>query len=183
MQQEYMNGPNQDLLTNSQNGLQAGPQSQQDQLPTGVFTSSGLPTYVILQPTDEGLFLRKYDQFSPTGSIQQPDDALFPQHPQQQWLSQYPHARQRTIQTPKELFTPPTQSEHQSDRQNLVQGVFPIEHVQSQVIARPSQSQGNVYQDSQRQNDINQLGNGYPDQPSQIETDERSSQSQSAFTK
>jgi len=40
-----------------------------------------------------------------------------------------------------------------------------------------SQSQGNIHQVSQLQNN-SQLGNGFPDQPSQMETDERSLQSQ-----
>src|SRR6185437_13539196 len=41
-----------------------------------------------------------------------------------------------------------------------------------------SQSQGDIHQVSQPQNNFNQLGNGFPDKPSQIETDERSLQSQ-----
>ena len=41
-----------------------------------------------------------------------------------------------------------------------------------------SQSQGNIHQIPQPQDNFNQLGNGFSDQPSQMETDERSLQSQ-----
>ena len=41
-----------------------------------------------------------------------------------------------------------------------------------------SQSQGNIHQVPQPQNNFNQFGNGFPGQPSQMETDERSLQSQ-----
>ncbi|CAG8643643.1 3066_t:CDS:2, partial [Paraglomus brasilianum] len=67
-------------------------------------------------------------------------------------------------------------------------GIFPIEqseseYVQSQVYpptGNPSmsQSQGDIHQVSQPQNNLNQLENGFPDKPSQLETDERSLQSQ-----
>src|SRR6185312_14652527 len=48
----------------------------------------------------------------------------------------------------------------------------------TEITPRPSQSQGNLYQGSQLQNNFSQSGNGFPDQPSQMETDERSLQSQ-----
>ncbi|CAG8651391.1 8712_t:CDS:2, partial [Paraglomus brasilianum] len=189
-------------LANSQNELQAGPQFRQDQsplslsqLPTDVFTFGGLPTYSISQLTNEqqtpvyidGSNLSMHEQ-PVTGSIQQQNDTLSTllthrQQRQQRWLSQYPYSRQREIQTPNELFTP-MQSEHQLDRHGIVQSSH-LDYIQSQVyppteiIPRPSQSQGNIGQGSQLQNDINQLGNGSSaDQSSQMETDEQSSQSQ-----
>ncbi|CAG8632565.1 6168_t:CDS:2, partial [Paraglomus brasilianum] len=189
-------------LTNSQNELQAGPQFRQDQsslslsqLPTDVFTFGGLPTYSISQLTNEqqtpvyidGSNLAMHEQLV-TGSIQQQNDTLSTllthrQQRQQRWLSQYPYSRQREVQTPNELFTP-MQSEHQLDRHGGVFPIEPLEYVQSQVYPpteitpRPSQSQGNLYQGSQLQNNFSQSGNGFPDQPSQMETDERSLQSQ-----
>jgi len=49
----------------------------------------------------------------------------------------------------------------------------------TEIIPRPSQSQGSIGQGSQLQSDINQLENGSPaDQSSQMENDERSLQSQ-----
>ncbi|CAG8533612.1 10002_t:CDS:2 [Paraglomus brasilianum] len=148
MPQEYIEGSNQYLLyqdlTNSQNRLQAGPQSRQDQ---------------------SSLSLSQL----PIGSIQQQNGALFPQRNppthrqqrQQRWLSQYPYSRQLEVQTPK-------QSEHQLDRQNSVQdmvGVFPIElsdYAQLQVypteiIQRPSPTQASNQQVPQQS--VDQSGN------------------------
>ena len=156
MQLENIDGSNQYLLyqdfymTNSQNQLQAGPQSRQDQsslslsqLPTDVFTFGGLPTYSISQLTNEqqtpvyidGSNLAMHEQLV-TGSIQQQNDTLSTllthrQQRQQRWLSQYPYSTQREVQTPNELFTP-MQSEHQLDQHGIVQSSH-LDYIQSQV--------------------------------------------------
>ncbi|CAG8596982.1 5907_t:CDS:2 [Paraglomus brasilianum] len=193
MQQEYVDSSSLygDVLINSQQYYQLS--LNPSQLPTNVyvFTSGDLPTYPILQSTNEQQMAAYIDN-----SIQQQNDTLSTRqnlltHRQQRWLSQHPYSRQREVQTPNKFFTPPMQSEHQLDRQNSVQnmlGVFPIEqseseYVQSQVYpptGNPSmsQSQGDIHQVSQPQNNFHQLGNGFPDKPSQMETDERSLQSQ-----
>ncbi|CAG8592579.1 1072_t:CDS:2 [Paraglomus occultum] len=193
---EYVDydGSNQYLL------LQAGqiPQRYLPQLPTDVLTFGGLPTQLIGEPLlyIDNSNLTMYEQLG-TGSIQQEYDALSTpqnslthrQQRQQQWLSQYPYSRQREAQTPHELFTPTMQFEHQFDRQNSVQdmlGVVPIErsdYDQLQVYpgtSSPSISRSQGNQVPELQTDFNQLGNGFPDQPPQTETDEleRSSQSQ-----
>ncbi|CAG8660854.1 51_t:CDS:2, partial [Paraglomus brasilianum] len=164
MQQEYIDVSNQYLL-------QAGQLSQQyqsslnfSQLPT----FDGLPTYSILQLTNEQQMpayiddsnLAVHEQLI-TGSIQQQSDTLSTrqnqlthrQQRQQRWLPQYPYSRQHEVQTsnelltlPNGLFTLPMQSEHQLDRQNTVQGmhgVFPIEqseYFQPQVYPTGSPS-------------------------------------------
>src|SRR6185437_12264369 len=84
----------------------------------------------------------------PTGSIQQPSDALLPQQNlftlqqyqqyQQQWLSQFQYSGQHEEQRPNEVIMP-MQSDHELSQQNSVQdmlGVFsiePLEYAQSQV--------------------------------------------------
>ncbi|CAG8593418.1 6273_t:CDS:2 [Paraglomus brasilianum] len=171
------------LPTNSQNGLQAGPQSRQDQsslsplqLPTDMFTSGGLPTYSISQLTSEqqmltyigDSILSEYEQFDLTGSIQQPNGAPYPQQNlfmhqqqhQQQWLSQYQYSGQHEGQKPNEVIMPM----HELSRQNSIQdmlGVFPIEpsdYAQSQVY--PTEIIPRL-PPSQQQSNVDQLGNGW----------------------
>ncbi|CAG8533568.1 10000_t:CDS:2 [Paraglomus brasilianum] len=191
-QQEYVDGSNQSLLYQSQNELQAG------QLPLSSFNLSqlpntdvgGLPTYSISQLTNQQQVddsnMVVYEQLV-TGSIQQQNNTLSArqnllthrQQRQQQWLSQYPYSRQREVRTP---------NEYQLDRQNSVQDMFEVFPTEQsgyvQQVYPPtgnpsmSQSQGNIHQVSQLQNNFSQLGNGFPNQPSQMETDERSLQSQ-----
>ncbi|CAG8638917.1 11185_t:CDS:2, partial [Paraglomus brasilianum] len=205
MQQEYTDSSNQySLYQDFPNELQTGQLPQQYQSSLNL---SQLPASVLGPPSpyvmaDEPLpniddYLTVYEQLLP-GSIQQQNDTLSTrqnplthrQQRQQRWLLQHPYSRQREVQTSNKSFTP-MRPEHRLDRQNSVQsmrGVFPIEqseseYVQSQVYpptGNPSmsQSQGNIHQVPQPQNNFNQLGNGFPNQPSQMETDERSLQSQ-----
>ncbi|CAG8587207.1 5765_t:CDS:1, partial [Paraglomus brasilianum] len=141
MQQEYMYDSNQyllyqDLLMNSQNELEAGQQSRQDQsllslsqLTTDMFTSSGLPTYFISQLTNEQQ-MPTYVDNSILPELQ-PNGALFPQQNlftfhqqhQQQWLSQFQYAGQHEEQKPNEVIMP-MQSEHELSRQNSVQDML-----------------------------------------------------------
>ncbi|CAG8627299.1 5053_t:CDS:2, partial [Paraglomus brasilianum] len=178
-------------------------QQQQEQLQQSSLNLSQLPADVLFfgdpSTSDGPPYIddsnRAVHEQLVTGSIQQQNDTLSTrqnllthrQQRQQRWLSQYPYSRQREVQTPNKSFTPPTQSEHQLDRQNSVQdmlGVFPIEpseYVQSQAYPPTgstsiSQLQTNIQQVSLQQSNF--PGNGFPDKSSQMETDMRSSQSQ-----
>ncbi|CAG8555333.1 1419_t:CDS:2, partial [Paraglomus occultum] len=164
--------------------LQAGLQFRQGQsllnhsrLPTGMFTSGGLPTDSISQSTN----VPQMPTYIGNPS-QQPSDVLLPQQNlftqqqqyQQQSLSQY--SRQ------------PTQSQRELVRQNSVQnmvGVVPVEpldYTQSQIypteiIPHLFSSQSNIQQTSLLEDNVGQLGNGRLRQFSRMETDEQSTQS------
>ncbi|CAG8505334.1 3522_t:CDS:2 [Paraglomus occultum] len=199
MRPEYMGDSThylyQDLL-NSQKEMEWRRQFPQDQSllslsqsPTDInmLTSSGLPTYFIPQMTNK--------QQTPTyidNSIQQPNGTLFPQQNlftlqqphQQRWLS---HLGQHEEQKPNET-TMPMQSDHKLSRQNSVQDMVgvaliePLEYAQlqrTQIIPRPAPSKVNVYQQvSLLQSNIDQSGNGFSHQFSQVEINEQPSQSQ-----